>query len=345
MTLTAVPDTGWKFTGWSSGGCTGTGTCIVTMDTAKSVNANFTLITITGTVRLQNTLGRTPAVADVPVPGVLLNAAGTPQVSGSTNASGVYSLSGFGAGPYTVNPSKTAQSYLEPDGVFIEDASLVARFVVGLEPDFTPHQQAAADVSGVGGVSSYDATLIARWVVGLQDPGTRSGTWAFTPASVNHGAVTADVVQNYDALLYGDVDGNFGSTPGNLLQQIFLQTADPASVSLGNVNAQPGSTVVIPLRIDNLKGASVRSYQFDIEFDHAVLTPDAIAADLSGTVGAGMSLVYNVSKPGLLKVAVYDVFGVIGDGPYANLRFTATGGAGGRRQALASRRSYLVGAQ
>lgn len=42
VTLTATPAMGSSFTGWS-GGCTGTGTCTVTMDAAKTVTANFTL--------------------------------------------------------------------------------------------------------------------------------------------------------------------------------------------------------------------------------------------------------------------------------------------------------------
>jgi uncharacterized repeat protein (TIGR02543 family) len=42
VTLTATPATGSTFTGWSGGGCTGTSTCDVTMDIAKSVIANFT---------------------------------------------------------------------------------------------------------------------------------------------------------------------------------------------------------------------------------------------------------------------------------------------------------------
>ena len=42
VTLTAVPATGWTFTGWS-GGCSGTGTCTVTMTEAVDVTATFTL--------------------------------------------------------------------------------------------------------------------------------------------------------------------------------------------------------------------------------------------------------------------------------------------------------------
>ena len=41
VTLTAAPSTGTTFTGWS-GACTGTGSCIVTMDAAKPVTAHFT---------------------------------------------------------------------------------------------------------------------------------------------------------------------------------------------------------------------------------------------------------------------------------------------------------------
>ncbi len=43
VTLTALADTGSTFAGWSGEGCTGTGTCNVTMDTARTVTATFTL--------------------------------------------------------------------------------------------------------------------------------------------------------------------------------------------------------------------------------------------------------------------------------------------------------------
>lgn len=43
VTLTAVATAGSTFTGWSGGGCSGTGTCVVTLDAAKTVSANFVL--------------------------------------------------------------------------------------------------------------------------------------------------------------------------------------------------------------------------------------------------------------------------------------------------------------
>ncbi len=42
VTLTATPDSGSTFTGWSGGGCSGTGTCEVTLVEATTVTAEFT---------------------------------------------------------------------------------------------------------------------------------------------------------------------------------------------------------------------------------------------------------------------------------------------------------------
>lgn len=45
VTLTATPDAGSTFAGWSGGGCIGTGTCTVTMSAATTVTANFNVTT------------------------------------------------------------------------------------------------------------------------------------------------------------------------------------------------------------------------------------------------------------------------------------------------------------
>lgn len=45
VTLTAVPADGMRLSGWSGSGCSGTGTCTVTMSAARSVTATFVRIT------------------------------------------------------------------------------------------------------------------------------------------------------------------------------------------------------------------------------------------------------------------------------------------------------------
>lgn len=49
VALSATAALGSTFMGWSSGGCSGTGTCVVTMDAAKTVTANYATDTISGT--------------------------------------------------------------------------------------------------------------------------------------------------------------------------------------------------------------------------------------------------------------------------------------------------------
>jgi hypothetical protein len=50
VTLTASPSVGSTFIGWSGGGCSGTGTCMVTLSAATTVNAQFDLVPQTLTV-------------------------------------------------------------------------------------------------------------------------------------------------------------------------------------------------------------------------------------------------------------------------------------------------------
>src|SRR5947209_18077441 len=44
VTLTASPASGSSFSGWSGGGCSGTGACTVTMSADQSVTATFAVV-------------------------------------------------------------------------------------------------------------------------------------------------------------------------------------------------------------------------------------------------------------------------------------------------------------
>ena len=51
VTLTATPTAGSVFAGWSSGGCSGTGTCTLTLNADTAVTASFTLIPVTHAIK------------------------------------------------------------------------------------------------------------------------------------------------------------------------------------------------------------------------------------------------------------------------------------------------------
>jgi hypothetical protein len=67
VTLTAHPDTGSTFGGWSGGGCSGTGTCRVTLNADTTVTATFTLsTTVQHTLTVSKTGTGTGSVSSSP---------------------------------------------------------------------------------------------------------------------------------------------------------------------------------------------------------------------------------------------------------------------------------------
>lgn len=270
----------------------------------------------------------TYAVEPKPVPGVELTAAGQSIFSTITTVDGTYSLTNFGSGQYTVTAAKVSQQCGGPaNGILANDAALVARYVVGLQT-FTPDQLVAASVSGLASVSSFDASLIARHIVGLCGPPSHVGEWQFMPANRVYNEVPGPILgQNFTAILKGDVSGDWNPTGANRPAD---RTSDPdgVQVSIPSVVALSGSLLSIPLHIHGIKAAGLTSYQFDIEYDPAVIEPDRIAVDLAGTLGEGLSVVSNVPSPGLLKAAIYGEIPPTWDGVYANMNFFVVGSGG-----------------
>ncbi len=95
--LSAAPTAGSMFTGWSGGGCSGTGTCTVTMSSAQSVTAN--LMRQIGSLSV--TLGGLPASSTA-----LLAITGPDAYSTthSTLTGTGFNLSDVPTGTYTVTP-------------------------------------------------------------------------------------------------------------------------------------------------------------------------------------------------------------------------------------------------
>jgi hypothetical protein len=192
--------------------------------TFNNVTANQTAnfagtSTTTAPVNISGTVsyGTTPSgQAAKFVPGVSVNATGTSSVSALSSSTGDYSLANLIAGGnYLVTPAKSGNV----NGISSFDASLVARKAANTVT-LTPNQMIAADASNNGAVSSFDASLIARTAAGIANTGI-AGQWKFAPSSRSYQGLTASQTgQNYDAILLGEVSGNWlapsgGTTAGS----------------------------------------------------------------------------------------------------------------------------------
>jgi hypothetical protein len=278
---------------------------------------------INGTISGAVTYGS--SMTPLAVPNVTMTAAGTPNVIGATNASGAYSLNGFGNGSYTVTPSKTGDVN---NSITAFDAGRTAQHVVGNNP-LTVNQQIAADVSNNGSISSFDAALISRYVVSLPNSGN-TGTWKFVPVNRSYPNVEANQTnQDYTAILMGEVSGNW--TPPSPFSEARVEKADSISaigVSLPNQNAQQNSSATVPINVQDTTGMNVISYEFDLSYDPGVLQLQASPVDTAGTLSNGMSVTVNSSTAGLLRVAAFGANSMSGAGVLLNLKFTAIGSVG-----------------
>jgi uncharacterized repeat protein (TIGR01451 family) len=66
VTLTASADAGSTFTGWSGGGCSGTGTCVVTLNADTTVTATFTAQVVNHTLTVSRAGSGTGSVTSSP---------------------------------------------------------------------------------------------------------------------------------------------------------------------------------------------------------------------------------------------------------------------------------------
>lgn len=277
--------------------------------------------TISGTVSYGNAVG-SPAPPRH-VPGVALNATGSIPVSTNTASDGTYSLSGMGAGAYDVTPSKTGGTFSAISGL---DSSYIATYVVGLAPGNTINaaQQSVADVSGNGSITSFDAALIARYVASLPGSGT-TGTWKFVPTSIHYADVNANQTgQDYSALLMGDVTGNWFD-PSATLREPVIFTGKPLIVTAPILSAPVSGEVSIPIGVQDTTGKGILSYQFDLRYDPKVLEPAAVPTDIAGTISEGYNVTVNPLEPGVLRVVVFGVQPLAGEGQLINLRFNVVG--------------------
>ena len=280
--------------------------------------------TISGTVNYGT------SAAPKPVPGVVVTAAGAPPATSTTNSVGNYSLTGLGGGPYTATPTKTG----DVNGISSLDAARVAQQVAGvLQPPLTSNQQLAGDASNNGSVSSFDASLIAQTVAGIPNAGI-AGTWKSVPSNRIYPSLSGNQTnQNFDAILVGDVTGNWLASSTSLASgtkaALWQSNAAAAvTVSLPNTSAASGSSVSIPITVGDLTGLAVVAYDCTLTFDPNVLQLQSPATDSAGTLSSGLTITPNVSSPGRLIISAFGANALAGAGTLLNLRFNVVGAPG-----------------
>jgi hypothetical protein len=295
-----------------------------------------------GSISGTATYGTAPSGPARSVPGVSLTALGNTASNTGTNAAGAYLLTGFDSGEYVVTAEKTGDVNGSISGL---DAARVAQHVAGLI-SLTPNQQLAGDATNNGSLSGLDAARIAQFAAGLANPGI-AGQWKFSPASRTYPSVNGPLAnQNYEAILVGDVTGNWtpSAAPrpnraeeptGDKPKGTLLPTADyemlteslertPAELNLPETaKATAGQQLIIPVNIGKTAGAGVLSYEFTVYFDPGKIRPAGDPVSAAGALSAGWTVVHNAHVPGQLKVVAFGTAALAGDGALLNLRFDA----------------------
>ena len=286
---------------------------------AATTNGSLTVgaSTLSGTVTYGNAIG---APNPRGVPNVNVCAQGSPTVCSTTGPDGTYLLSGLGSGPYTITASKSGGA----NGISAFDASRISQYVAGMI-SLTPSQMLAADVSESNTVSSFDSAQIGIYAAGSTPAGS-TGSWKFTPQSVQFQSVNGNTVQDFSALLMGDVSGNWSNAGG---RQVEINGLDEnVGVSFPKLLTPADGDVIIPVMVDGAANKGLIAYEFGLRYDPTVIQPQADPADLVGTVSRGLIAAANIEEPGLLKVAVYGPTAIAENGLLLNLRFRAVGTSG-----------------
>ncbi|MCY7348033.1 MAG: FG-GAP-like repeat-containing protein, partial [Pyrinomonadaceae bacterium] len=280
---------------------------------------------ISGTVNYGN------ATTATAVPGARLTVAGTPAVTlVTTDASGNYTLTGFGSGAYTVTPSKTFDTN---NSITSFDASQISKHLVQTVT-LTAQQLAAADVSGNGAVTSFDASLIAQTILEIPNA-SNTGTWRFTPVNRVYPTITANLTgQNYTAILMGEVSGNwtptvpFANDFSNLQATPEQPLVDAVPVNLPIRNVGVNSEFTVPVIIGDVSGREISSFDFEVLYDSSVIEPQTQAVANTETMSSEFAVGTNIIAAGRLRVSGYSAANLAGSGTLVNLKFRAVGQTG-----------------
>jgi len=314
VTLTAVANASYTFTGWSGEGCSGTGDCNVNMNQARTVSATFVLetssptatitspasdptFTTAATVNLSGTASDNVAVTSVTCVNSL---GGSCIVSGTTSWTVTNAALTAGNNVFTITAQDLAGN-TGTDTITVTRDNTDPTVVIDnpANPTFTTATSIAIDGTATDNVGVTSVT----WSNSLGG----SGLADFTTPPAWSDSVPLFVGANVITVTSNDAAGNTGT----------------ATVTVTRDNTAP--TVTINQAGGQLDPTAVQPINFTVVFSETVTGFDGTDVSLSGTATVGAATKTITGGPTSYNVAVA---GVTGTGTVI-----ATVGAGGATDA------------
>ncbi|HEX8266605.1 MAG TPA: LamG-like jellyroll fold domain-containing protein [Pyrinomonadaceae bacterium] len=335
---------------------------VYTLSPFMVARVNSNPVTLSGTITYGITAaGQTAQL----VSNVSLTATGGSSANTTTNSNGSYTLENLlRYEQYTVTPSKSGNA----NGITPFDATLILRCVAaGNGCALSANQKLAADTNNSDSITPFDATQILRYVaVNRQTTASgQVGNWKFSQAPRNYPSLFNSLAnQNYEAILVGEVSGNW-TPPANLASAendgniaitaldesnaaSIIESADSkfdklsseinaATIETRAFSPSGGSngdenTIPVPIMLANDTGKSISSYNFAVLFDSGAMQVDfSKPFETNGTLsdGGNFTIISDTNTPGRIGVAAVSRNGIAEkSGTLLNLRFKIIGAAG-----------------
>ncbi len=251
---------------------------------------------------------------DVMVPGVEMDLSGSGFGTTYTNDTGYYQfLNLLSGGDYTVTPSMTLSDEDVSIAVHAWDAALVLQNVVG-SYDFGACESLAADVNCDSDIGALDAAYILNAVVGNYGPDSLcNGMWKFQPSAGYVTDLSGDTELNFETVVPGDVDLNYGETA--VASSKLLRS----SIAFGKARANEDGSMVLPIIVNDVN--NLYAFECAVDYDASVLK----LKEVKKGEAFGNWIIANNDNNGTVNIALASGNAFSGTGTIVELVFEPTG--------------------
>lgn len=191
------------------------------------------------------------------------------------------------------------------------DGALILKDIIKTDT-LTGNECIAGDVSGNGDITSYDAALVLKYSVGIIEH-FPAGDWVFQPDSESCPGIDSNILnEDYTAVLYGDVSGNYLSKgKGNNYPR------DTVLIKIRDI-VPNGDTVNIIVRAEGITGQEIISCDMEVIFDSTLLR---VLNVRTGSVISSEWLSESRVSGGKVDAALAGTKGITGDGSLLEITF------------------------